>query len=109
MKTTAFAVAVATLLSFAHAHAQVNGSFGAGALMCSDYLSQRGSQVDRDVAAQWASGLIVGRLSAVGHYIPEALTVQEVANRLGAYCERNSEHALVLAALTLARDYQARP
>jgi hypothetical protein len=84
-------------------------SVEAGAQPCSDYLSQRVSQADRDIAAQWASGLIVGRLSAFGHYIPEALSVQEVATRLGAYCAKNSEHALVLAALTLAREYQARP
>lgn len=109
MRTTALAVAAATLLSISQAHAQVNGPVGAGALPCSDYLSQRAPQADRDIAAQWASGLIVGRLSVVGHYIPEALTVQEVASRLGAYCEKNSEHALVLAALTLAREYQARP
>ena len=109
MRTITLAIAAAAALATSQAQAQTNGPVGAGAQPCSDYLSERANQADRDIAAQWASGLIVGRLSAVGHYIPEGLTVQEVATRLGAYCVKNSEHSVVLAALTLAREYQARP
>ena len=109
MRTITLAIAAAAALATSQAQAQANGPVGAGAQPCSAYLSERANQADRDIAAQWASGLIVGRLSAVGHYIPEGLTVQEVATRLGAYCVKNSEHSVVLAALTLAREYQARP
>lgn len=109
MRKSAAALVIGLLLQSHSALAQSNGPIGAGALRCSEYLSQRASQADRDVFAQWASGLIVGKLSAAGHYIPEQLTVQEVATRLQEYCTRNTSHQVVLAALTLARDYQSRP
>lgn len=109
MPKSAAALVVVLLLQAHSALAQSGGPIGAGALQCSEYLSQRAGQAERDVSAQWASGLIVGKLSAAGHYIPDQLTVHEVAAKLEEYCTRNTSHQVVLAALTLAREYQSRP
>ncbi len=109
MRKLAPLLAISALFVAGQALSESNGPIGAGAVPCGDYLSQRASPADRDISAQWASGLIVGKLSAAGHYIPEELTVQEVAVRLGEYCAKNFEHPIVLAAMTLAREYQARP
>jgi hypothetical protein len=54
------------------------------------------------------SGLILGRLSAAHHYIPERLTVAEVAARLKAECAKNPDQSALLAALSIATEYQAK-
>jgi hypothetical protein len=109
MRITASVLAISALLVAGPSIAQTNGPIGAGAVSCGEYLSHRAMPPDRDTSAQWASGLIVGKLSAAGHYIPEDLTVHEVAARLGDYCSKNEAHQIVLAAMSLAREYQARP
>ena len=98
-------IAVLALVSTV-ASAQTNGPVGAGAVQCSEYLSSRAASAERDIYAQWASGLIVGWLSSAHHYVPERLTVDQIADRLAAQCSKNRSQTLVVAALSVARDYQ---
>ena len=101
-------VTVATLFVAAEVAAETNGPTGAGSASCSEFLVNRPTLADHDVHAQWASGLIVGRLSAAHHYIPEQLTVGEVADRLRVQCLKNPNQSVLLAALNIAAEYQAQ-
>jgi hypothetical protein len=88
--------------------AGTSGPTGAGFDSCSDFLSIRASTPERDVHAQWASGLIVGRLSASHHYVPEDLSLAEVAAQLTTRCTQDPKQSVLLAALAIAADYQHR-
>jgi hypothetical protein len=89
--------------------AEISGPMGAGEITCGEYLKAHTVPAERDVYAQWSSGVIVGIISITSQRIPPELTVERVARHLQAFCKADPSQSLFVAAASMSREYQVKP